>query len=91
MLVIDGSLHAKFRAQSTSKKRRNGVGVDGDKIYFAISEEPVNFHHFGRLFRDQLKTPNALYLDGVVSRLYDTGLSRNDPGMPMGPIIAVVR
>lgn len=91
MLVINGALHPKFRQDSDSKKRRNGVGVKGDKIYFAISEQPVNFHSFGRLFRDQLKTPNALYLDGVVSRLYDGQSSRNDPGMPMGPIIAVVR
>jgi hypothetical protein len=29
---------------------------------------PVNFHGFARLFRDHLGTPNALYLDGVVSR-----------------------
>ena len=30
----------------------------------------VNFHDFGRLFRDRLGVPNALYLDGKVSRLH---------------------
>ncbi len=93
MLVIDGDLHPKFRVNSTSKKRRNGVGVsaDGESVYFAISEEPVNFHTFARLFRDDLNAPNALYLDGVVSRMFDPSSGRNDPGMPMGPIIGVVR
>ena len=91
MLVIDGALHPKFRKDSDSRKRRNGVGVDDDFVYFAISEEPVNFHHFARLFRDGLGTPNALYMDGVVSRLYDADNSRNDGGFRMGPIVGVVR
>jgi len=90
MLVIDGALHPRFREKSDSRKRRNGVGVKDDKVYFVISEGPVNFHHFGRLFRDHLKTPNALYLDGVISRLYDAGTGRNDPGLRMGPIVGVV-
>jgi len=93
MLVINGELHPKFRADSDSLKLRNGVGVsaDGKQVYFVITEAPVNFHHFGRLFKDELGTPNALYLDGVVSRLYDASSGRNDPGMPMGPIVGVVR
>ena len=90
MLVIDGDLHPAFREKSESRKRRNGVGVSADKIYFAISEEPVNFHHFARLFKDELGTPNALFLDGVVSRLYDPENGRSDVGLPMGPILGVV-
>ena len=93
MLVINGSLHPKFRKNSTSRKRRNGVGVshDGQTVYFAISDAPVNFHTFGRLFQEELGTPNALYLDGVISRLYDKPSGRHDMGLPMGPIIGVVR
>jgi len=90
MLVIDGELHPAFQAASQSRKRRNGVGVGADKIYFAISEQPVNFHHFARLFKDEFGTPNALFLDGVVSRLYDAESGRNDLGLPMGPILGVV-
>lgn len=90
MLVIDGKLHPKFDANSTSLNIRNGVGVDGDKIFFAISNEKVNFHSFASLFKDHLGTPNALFLDGAVSKLYAPGLKRNDSGAPMGPIIAVV-
>jgi uncharacterized protein YigE (DUF2233 family) len=49
----------------------------------------VTFHQFGRAFRDVLKTPNALYLDGNISRLYAADLNRNDFGRTMGPIVAV--
>jgi len=93
MLVIEGALHPKFNRESESRKRRNGVGVsaDGQQVYFAISEELVNFHHFARLFKDHLKTPNALYLDGTISRLYDAEHQRSDLGLRMGPIVGVVR
>lgn len=92
MLVLDGALHPDFNADGPSRKRRNGVGLsaDGRQVYFAISDAPVNFHSFARLFRDHLGTPNALYLDGVVSRLYAPGLKRDESGLDMGPIVAVV-
>ncbi len=91
LLVLNGALHPKFNANGPSKKRRNGVGVSSDgRVHFAISEVPVNFHAFARLFRDALDAPNALFLDGQVSKLYSTELQRNDQGLDMGPIIAVV-
>ncbi len=92
MLVIGGKLHPKFRKDSTSRKRRNGVGVkDGGRtVVFAISDGVVTFHEFGRLFRDKLKTPNALFFDGTVSSLYAPDLNRSDWGRPMGPIVGVV-
>ncbi|MGB8621465.1 MAG: phosphodiester glycosidase family protein [Paracoccaceae bacterium] len=91
MLVIDGALHPRFLPDSTSRHIRNGVGVGGDGIaYFAISDAPVTFHEFARLFRDVLHTPNALYLDGNISRLYAPDLGRADGGFPMGPIVATV-
>ena len=91
MLVIDGALHPRFLPASDSVHVRNGVGVaaDGVTVHFAISEERVNFHAFGRLFRDGLGVPDALYLDGKVSRLYAPGLGRADIGWPMGPIVGV--
>ncbi|MDA8584937.1 phosphodiester glycosidase family protein [Rhodobacteraceae bacterium] len=91
MLVIDGTLHPKFLADSTSKFRRNGVGVTADgKLLAVISDRPINFHHFARLFRDVLKTPNALFFDGKVSRLYAPQINRNDLGFPVGPMLGVV-
>jgi uncharacterized protein YigE (DUF2233 family) len=89
LLVVDGALHPALREGSRSRFIRNGVGVDGDRVVFAISDRPVTLHAFAGLFRDTLKTPNALYLDGAVSRLYAPELGRNDTGVPMGPVIAV--
>lgn len=93
MLVIDGALHPALNPDGTSLRRRNGVGVseDGRQVYFAISDVPVNFHSFARLFRDDLGTPNALYLDGAVSKVYVPALERSETGLDMGPIVGVVR
>jgi uncharacterized protein YigE (DUF2233 family) len=92
MLVIDGALHPRFLPDSTSLYIRNGVGVSGDgqTAIFAISGAAVNFDTFARLFRDALGTPNALFLDGSISRLYAPNLDRDDIGFPMGPIIGTV-
>lgn len=91
MLVIDGEIHPGFLADATSRKRRNGVGVRKDGVVvFALADTPVTFREFAKFFRDDLKTPNALYLDGTISRLYAPELSRKDPGLAMGPIVGVV-
>lgn len=92
MLVIDGSLHPRFLEDSTSRFIRNGVGVTGDgMVVAAISERPVTFHRFARLFRDHLDAPNALYIDGNVSRLHAAELGRSDFGPRMGPILGTVQ
>jgi uncharacterized protein YigE (DUF2233 family) len=92
MLVIDGALHPRFLVDGTSKYIRNGVGTtaDGATAIFAISNNAVNFHSFGVFFRDYLKTPNALYFDGKVSRLHATDLGRSDFGFQLGPMIGVL-
>lgn len=91
MLVIDGELHPRFLPDSTSRYIRNGVGTssDGRRVVFAISRNTVTFHEFGRLFRDGLKLPNALFFDGNISRLHAPQLGRSDLGRRMGPIVAV--
>lgn len=93
MLVIDGKLHPRFLEDGTSTFIRNGVGTteDGKRAVFAISDEAVNFHSFGLLFRDYLKLPNALYLDGNISRLYARQIGRSDFGFALGPIVGVVK
>ncbi|MBL4813769.1 MAG: phosphodiester glycosidase family protein [Rhodobacteraceae bacterium] len=90
MLVIDGALHPRFLAHSTSYYYRNGVGTGGGQTVFAISNQPVNFHQFGRLFRDHLGLDQALFLDGNISRLHAPSLGRSDLGFTMGPIIGVL-
>ncbi|MEO0380633.1 MAG: phosphodiester glycosidase family protein [Pseudomonadota bacterium] len=92
MLVIEGALHPRFLVDSTSRYIRNGVGTstDGKRAVFAISEKPVTFHEFGRLYRDHLDLPNALFLDGNISRLYAPDLNRSDIGFSLGPIVGTV-
>lgn len=68
LLVQNGQLHPQFNKSGTSFKLRSGVGVcEGGHVKFAISAGPVNFYSFAVFFRDTLKCPNALYLDGSIS------------------------
>jgi uncharacterized protein YigE (DUF2233 family) len=74
MLLIDGKLNQQFVDDSASLKWRSGVCVrTPTEVVFAVSEAPVNFHTFGRLFRDRLGCRDALYLDGSISQLYVDG------------------
>jgi uncharacterized protein YigE (DUF2233 family) len=92
LLVLGGEIHPKFNASSTSRLIRNGVGVKASgEIVFALTEDSMNFHEFATLFRGQLKCPDALYLDGVVSSLHAPPLKRSDKKTDLGPIIAVVQ
>lgn len=69
LLVEAGALHPAFRADGTSRKVRSGVGVvDQDTVVLARCE-PLTFHAFARLFRDVLRAPDALFLDGTISVL----------------------
>jgi uncharacterized protein YigE (DUF2233 family) len=90
MLVVDGALHPSITPDGPSQLVRNGVGAcpNGD-VQFVISEEPVSFGKFARLFRDDLKCPNALFLDGTVSSLWSPSQHRLDNGPPLGPLIVV--
>ncbi|MFP7672119.1 phosphodiester glycosidase family protein [Marivita sp. S0852] len=92
MLVIDGELHPRFLPDSSSRYVRNGVGTseDGTRVVFVITDQAVTFHEFGRIFRDDLGVPQALFLDGSVSRLHAPQLNRSDFGRWLGPIIGVV-
>jgi uncharacterized protein YigE (DUF2233 family) len=74
MLLVDGQINERFVDDSTSLKWRSGVcAKTPHKVVFAVSESPVNFHTFARLFRDQLGCRDALYLDGTISQFYVDG------------------
>ena len=92
MLVIGGKLHPLFVRAEASQKMRDGVGVtaDGRTAIFVISEDPVSFAAFGRLFRDVLKTPNALFLDGgSAPALYSPAMSRGGNFLSLGPMLGI--
>jgi uncharacterized protein YigE (DUF2233 family) len=89
-LVLRGQLHPAFRAGSMNRLHRNGVGVASpQKVFFAISDDPVNFDEFARFFRDRLHCADALFLDGTVSSLHDSALKRSDEKIDLGPIFAI--
>jgi len=69
LLLQNGKIHSKFNKGSNSKLLRSGVGITKDgEVIFAISKSKVNFHHFTRLFID-LGCSDALFLDGVISKM----------------------
>lgn len=91
MLVIDGKLHPAIKDNGPSRAIRNGVGVDDKGIaHFVIADAPVSFGQLARFFRDELKTPSALYLDGKVSALWDPASQRLDKARN-GPLIVVTK
>ena len=90
MLLINGKLHPEITEDGPSRTLRNGVGVDSQgRAHFVISQGPVSFGKLARYYRDVLKTPNALYLDGSVSSLWDPASGRVDSAAPIGPLILV--
>jgi uncharacterized protein YigE (DUF2233 family) len=94
MLVIDGKRHPVFTEGSHNEKLRSGVCVVNKKtVVFAICDQ-INFWDFANFFKDYIKGPNALFLDGAVSRMYfrEKGVNghlRRDPDGNFGAIISV--
>ncbi len=71
MLVVEGQINRTFDEDSDSLKWRSGVcAPDAGHVTFAVSEAPVSFHAFARVFRDTLGCRDALYLDGTLSRIW---------------------
>jgi uncharacterized protein YigE (DUF2233 family) len=89
-LVLRGKINASFQAGSPNRLTRNGIGVENAKIvHLVVGDDWVNFDEFARLFRDALHCPDALYLDGNISKLRVPG-SRDDDGEFAG-MIGVIR
>jgi len=90
MLVIDGKLHPQITPDGASRYVRNAVCVtDAGKAIFVISNTRVSFGKIARMMRDQLGCPNALYLDGYVSSLWDGASGRNNQDFMIGPMLVV--
>jgi uncharacterized protein YigE (DUF2233 family) len=90
MLVVDGRPHPAFRADSSHRAIRSGVGrISPTKIVFAISEGPVTFLEMAELFRLDYGCVQALYLDGAISRAWIPSLAHRDGGGDFGVMIAV--
>ena len=91
MLVIDGAIHPAIAPDGSSRTIRNGVGArDAHTALFAISEAPVSFGRFARLFRDELHCTSALYLDGAVSSVWIPSANRRDADHALGPLAVIL-
>jgi len=91
MLVVNGAINPGFDANGVSLNIRNGVGIAANRhALFAISDVPVSFGRFARLFR-KLGCTDALYFDGSISRLWDPVARRMDAGAKIGPIVVVLQ
>lgn len=97
MLVIDGKIHPRFTYGSPNTNIRNGVGIlrasNGNTAVFVISETRINLYDFALLFQKLLRCDQALYLDGVISKMYYQNNEQimGDLGGSLGPVISVVR
>ena len=92
MLLVNNHIHPSFNKTSANLNIRNGVGVASPtEIYFVISKTKVNFHEMAQLFKEELKCPNALYLDGFVSKMYLPEKKPTDTEGDFGVIIAEVK
>ena len=92
MLIVEDEFHPKFGQKSENKNIRSGVGIiDENKIVFAISNQPVNFYDFAKLFKKRFQCKNALYLDGAISKMYLPELKRTylDSTISFGSFICV--
>lgn len=90
LLVAGGVIHAGFKADSVNRRIRNAVGVTArGLVWWAISEDEVSFHESATFLRDELGCPDALFLDGQVSRLHAPSLGRRGGASLLGPLLAV--
>lgn len=92
LLVRAGVIHRAFRNPSRRVNVRNGVGVRGGRTaVFVISADPVDMNTFATLYRDVLRCPDALYLDGGISRMYAPAIGRRDRDGDFAGILVLSR
>lgn len=77
MLVHESQIHEAFQPDSQSIHIRSGVGIRSDqRVVFVLSNEAVNFYDFALFFKQRMGCEHALYLDGVICKMYLPALNR---------------
>jgi len=90
LLVQSGVIHPKFTADSKNALVRSGVGVKSPhEIVLVLSEGAIRFYDLAVFFRDTLHCPDALYLDGTISRLYAPAIGKTDDAGDFMGMLAV--
>jgi uncharacterized protein YigE (DUF2233 family) len=89
LLLARGAIHPAFQPDSHSALIRSGVGVRSPhELWLAVTRGPITFYDFARFFRDALGCPDALFLDGTISRLWAPGAGRREDHGFMGILAA---
>lgn len=96
LLLSGGSIVSQAVATGSDEEwhrnRRNGICLKG-KTAILVEADSMSLHQFAVYLRDELGCVDALYMDGVVSAVYDARSGRSDyvaPQNPLGPIIAYI-
>jgi uncharacterized protein YigE (DUF2233 family) len=90
MLVLNNTIHPAFKKGSKNQLLRSGVGTSSPtRVVFAISNGKVRFYDFATLFRDVLGCSNAIYLDGLISKMYAPDAGRRQTGGNFAALFAV--
>jgi uncharacterized protein YigE (DUF2233 family) len=99
MLVVNNRIHKAFNPSSKNVNIRNGIGIRNvgktQEVYMVLSQDQVTFHEMASFYKDILQCENALYLDGVVSRMYvqlgKKQWGKLDNSMGLGPLLMVTK
>jgi len=90
LLLVHGAIHPAFQPASHNALIRSGVGVRGPhEVWLAVTRGPITFYDFARFFRDALGCPDALFLDGTISRLWAPAAGRREDHEFMGVLAAL--
>jgi uncharacterized protein YigE (DUF2233 family) len=92
LFLVKGQINAQFAIDSDNRRIRSGIGViSSDRIVFVISRDPVTFYEFASFFQKTLHCPDALYLDGEVSKFYPDPVKPSDRSDNFAGIFAVAK
>jgi uncharacterized protein YigE (DUF2233 family) len=96
LLLAGGAIAAPAVAAGTDaparRNKRNAVCVNGRRVLL-VEADAMTLHEFALHLRDVVRCRDALYMDGVISSVYDARTGRSDavsPANPLGPILAYV-
>ncbi|WEF26997.1 phosphodiester glycosidase family protein [Klebsiella aerogenes] len=74
MLIENGAINWRLKPSASSRKLRNGVGIDKQgRVVFMLSERETNFYDFACYAHSKLNVRQMLYLDGTISKMYQKG------------------
>ncbi len=76
-LVLENAIHPAFNEGSNNKRIRNGIGIDDvGHLHFILTKDEINLFDFASIFKNDFKCKNALYLDGVISEMYNKKMGK---------------